>query len=496
MCGIAGFIASHVTRTEDLADSLVNVLSSIAQRGPDCFGIVLWSRQDVNTPFQMIYSLKVDHNIDTAIQVAVREIAKLQPAFQMVCLANFRGIPTTEDYGITEDTIQPFITPRVTVVHNGLLTNDKQMKKENLWGNFVSADVPDIDSYVFARILSHNETRSLELLKQVEGSYAMAALDKDYSVLWLARNFRGLFLTTQGMNHDLWFASEAEALTKCSREVPWELPLDSAIRLYLNSRYILQSYARDYQRFLLPLKSVRKCESAVVVLSGGMDSTVCATWACENYQKVHFMHFQYGCRAEDRELTSFNAIVDFLTIKYSDKIDITRSVESLDFIKRLGGSTLTDTSLEVANGEKGVETDSEWVPARNVVMISLAAAYCDRNQFDSIILGLNMEEGSVFADNSIEFYRRMESALAIGAKSAPRLKMPLGNLMKRHILKLGLQLEAPLHLSWSCYHGGELRCGTCGPCIMRRHAFTANGIIDMVEYADKTGVETEDTGTN
>jgi 7-cyano-7-deazaguanine synthase len=217
--------------------------------------------------------------------------------------------------------------------------------------------------------------------------------------------------------------------------------------------------------------------SCVVVLSGGLDSTVCATMAALSYSRVHLMHFQYGCRAEAREAEAFLGIAEYLRARFP-QTQITHSIEDLGFIKRLGGSTLTDHTLEVAQGEKGVETDNEWVPARNLVMISLAAAYCDRHGFGKIMLGLNMEEGSVFADNSIEFYQRLEAALAIGVKNAPQLTMPLGNDMKRHIVKRGIKLDAPFHLSWSCYHGGALRCSRCGPCIMRIKAFVANGLRD------------------
>ena len=116
-------------------------------------------------------------------------------------------------------------------------------------------------------------------------------------------------------------------------------------------------------------------------------------------------------------------------------------------------------------------------------MISLAAAYADRHALGNIILGLNMEEGGVFEDNAIEFYRLLEQAMRIGTHAHPNLVMPLGNLMKHHIWKLGKQLNAPLQLSWSCYRGNEIRCGCCGPDFMRLRAAMMNDDIDMVEYS-------------
>jgi len=231
-------------------------------------------------------------------------------------------------------------------------------------------------------------------------------------------------------------------------------------------------------------KTNHNIHSAVVVFSGGLDSIVCATMACEQFKTVHLLHFKYGARAENPEIESVTASTEYLRKKFPE-CDIVLSFIDLDFIKKLGGSTLTDHTLEIASGELGVETDHEWVPARNIAMIGLTTSYCDRHDIGNIILGLNMEEGSVFSDNSVEFYKAMEKALNLGSHSRPKLLMPVGNMMKHHIVKKGIEIDAPLDLSWSCYEGWADRCGTCGPCTMRRRAFAMNGLRDNVFYVNE-----------
>jgi 7-cyano-7-deazaguanine synthase len=106
-------------------------------------------------------------------------------------------------------------------------------------------------------------------------------------------------------------------------------------------------------------------------------------------------------------------------------------------------------------------------------------------------LGCNREESGAYEDNSSEFYQAMERTLQLGTKSKPLMVMPVGNMMKAHIVKYGLELGAPIDLSWSCYHGGEVRCGICGPCLNRQRAFKANGLQDTVPYKHRIADKVE-----
>lgn len=373
------------------------MLKAIAQRGPDCFGYQVWGMRLPNTAFELLINHKVDKHISREIEEITMPSGHWH---QMVGLVNFRGIPTTENFGNDQETIQPFGNGHLSVVHNGLLHNDRAMYLKYGWKN-ITSHIQDVDSYTFVHALDRDQDSAVGMLKEVQGSFALAAFDARRGKLWLARNFRGLFLASESDGaiepRTLWFASEAQALAEVTPSLPWELPLNGALIFDLTRSNFSSPAEVPLHRMhhrVLPLIPHKISTSAIVVLSAGLDSTVCATMACRSgkYERVHLMHFQYGCRAELKEQQAFEKIYAYLKDKYPE-VKITQSIEGLDFIKRLGGSTLTDHSLEVAEGEKGVETDNEWVPARNLVMISLAAAYCDRHQIDDIILGLNMEEG-------------------------------------------------------------------------------------------------------
>lgn len=404
--------------------------------------------------------------------------------YDCACIVNFRGIPTTEAAG----RLQPFQVGDVYVTHNGLLSNDRQLAERM----GVTCGPDWVDSDIFGHLFFAGTARAKSIFSEVEGSFAVALYCAGERALVLARNYRGLYLCAWSLEDDLYlvWASEEEALqhrggdTTCV--VVRELPLNSYLVMpsgAATAAGVSGSSALDH----LLERAVRHApppdeKSCVVVLSGGMDSTVCATWASRMYERVHLLHFLYGARAQAREVEAVNRIYDFLHIKYPH-IEMAVRFIDLSFLRDLGGSTLTEHHRPVAQGEVGVETPHEWVPARNTVMIAMAAAYCDRHDIGAILLGNNMEEASVYRDNSQEFYDAMERALARGTISRPRMVMPVGNLMKHAIVRYGLELGAPLHLSWSCYHGGAVRCGTCGPDYMRMRAHQMCGARESVPYA-------------
>jgi 7-cyano-7-deazaguanine synthase len=133
----------------------------------------------------------------------------------------------------------------------------------------------------------------------------------------------------------------------------------------------------------------------------------------------------------------------------------------------------------------GAEYAHEWVPGRNIVFVSLAIAWAEAHGYHAVALGNNLEEGGGYPDNTELFtdHLNQASALAVQAHYGMRVLAPVSNLMKREIVGLGLKLDAPLTLTWSCYRGGEIACGHCGPCAMRRWAFERNGVPDPLTYA-------------
>lgn len=216
----------------------------------------------------------------------------------------------------------------------------------------------------------------------------------------------------------------------------------------------------------------------VVICSGGLDSTTAAAHARYIDGRVPvLLHFRYGCRAEPREVEAVKNIAAALDSEYV--------FADLSWLKELGGSRLTDPNSPIAGPVEGAEYPHEWVPARNLMMIAHAAAFCDARGIGEIYMGLNLEEGAVYPDNTVEFYERLNTVLPLATLVRPEIRMPLARMMKWQIVRHAHEIGAPIHLSWSCYRSDPIHCGRCGPCYMRRTAHAMAGFPDAVEYAKK-----------
>ena len=523
MCGIAGFykIEGEDDPTQ-FYEYFGELLQRVGIRGPDYFGA--WAR-DTKGYYAMRVTLpnetgKFSQNFRDApkrnhkvMEIMSSMRADLGP-MEYWC-SNFRGVPTTE--AVISDTngqtlgesIQPFLHRNQVVTHNGLFSNDQDLYAERGFPHLMSGVDHDIDSYVlihlFREWLAHTASPDASDLQDhmsvLKGSWAYTLYDYATRTMAWSRSFRDLYLGVWKWGDTSWlvWSSEEAAINppdNRAHEFAYvEFPQDTTLVVQPEqmaalsekaAHQILRSLIARHVHTSSPRSRYNE-ESCAVVLSGGLDSTVCATWVCNRYKHVHLLHFLYGARAERKEWEACERIQARLKQAYPD-VEISLELIPLDFIKNLGGSTLTEHDLEIATGEEGVETTHEWVPARNTAMIGLAASYCDRLDIGAIVLGLNMEEGGVFEDNSIEYYRKMEQALQIGTKSKPRMLMPLGNLMKHHIVRMGIDLKAPLDISWSCYLGHGERCGVCGPCIMRQRAYAINKFRDPVAYTTRDPV--------
>jgi len=159
------------------------------------------------------------------------------------------------------------------------------------------------------------------------------------------------------------------------------------------------------------------------------------------------------------------------------------------FDEVIQGSNLVEDNPDITDGEAGAEFAHEWVPARNLVMLSIATAYAEAHGYDSVASGINLEEAGAYPDNEMEFVRRFADTLpfATSADSHVEVEMPVGNLMKHEIVRLGLDTDAPLDDCWSCYEDAEYHCGNCGPCYMRQTAFRINETPDPLTY--QTGLD-------
>jgi len=216
-------------------------------------------------------------------------------------------------------------------------------------------------------------------------------------------------------------------------------------------------------------------EKAIVLLSSGMDSAVCASLAVRSYKTI-FLHFQYGQRAAQKELECFHRLVQyFKPEKYF--------VVELSFFKQIGGSSLVDESIEI---EEDVTSGlpSTYVPFRNGVFLSIATAIAEALGARRIFIGVNQIDFSGYPDCREEFIRTMQKTIALGTRMGEELKIeaPLLYLSKAEIVKLGLEVGAPFHLTWSCYRGGEKACGRCPSCKLRLKAFAEAGVPDPIPY--------------
>jgi 7-cyano-7-deazaguanine synthase len=217
----------------------------------------------------------------------------------------------------------------------------------------------------------------------------------------------------------------------------------------------------------------------LVVASGGLDSTVAAAMLQHAGREVALLHIQYGCHAERREAEAVRQIARYLG---SESVFI-----DAPWLGGLGASALTE-DRPIAAGREGAELPHEWVPARNLLMIATACAVADARDYGAIALGTNLEEAGAYPDNTQEFIRIMSRASSLGTRARAIVEAPVGNLVKHEIVRLGLKLRAPLHLTWSCYRNGRLHCGRCGPCFMRKTAFRMNGAEDPVGYLGLSAV--------
>lgn len=215
----------------------------------------------------------------------------------------------------------------------------------------------------------------------------------------------------------------------------------------------------------------------LVVCSGGLDSTTAAAHALKvDGRQPILLHFRYGCRAEAREVEAVRNVASALGVGHL--------IVDISWLKQLGGSSLTDPRASIAGPIEGAEYPHEWVPARNLLMIAHAAALCDARGIGEIYMGLNLEEGAVYPDNTVEFYERLNGLMPLATLSRPVIRMPLARMMKWQIVRHATTIGAPIHLSWSCYRAGPLHCGQCGPCYLRRTAHAMIHLPDSMQYAD------------
>ncbi|HGY56794.1 MAG TPA: 7-cyano-7-deazaguanine synthase QueC [Caldithrix abyssi] len=221
-------------------------------------------------------------------------------------------------------------------------------------------------------------------------------------------------------------------------------------------------------------------EKAVVLVSGGMDSCVTAAIAhteCE----LAFLHLNYGQRTQQRELKAFNNIADFYNVRE-------RLVVDVGYFSQIGGSSLTDTRISVSKADlESQEIPSSYVPFRNGNILSIAASWAEVIGAGKIFIGAVEEDSSGYPDCREDFFSAFEKALNLGTKPQTHLHIitPLIHLAKADIVRKGLELNAPLELTWSCYQNETKACGICDSCALRLRGFEQAGVEDPIEYVTR-----------
>ena len=219
----------------------------------------------------------------------------------------------------------------------------------------------------------------------------------------------------------------------------------------------------------------------VVVLSGGMDSTVCATLAVRDFGPEHVaaLHVSYGQRTETREQKAFADVCAKLHIEK-------RLCVRNQALSQIGGSALTDSSIAVpqAGPEIGNHVPVTYVPFRNAHFLSIAVSWAEVLGADSIYIGAVQQDSSGYPDCRPEYYEAFNRLIKAGTKDGNiEIRTPLIEMRKADIVKLGLEIGAPLDLSWSCYSREDSACGECESCALRLKAFAAAGSTDPIPYA-------------
>jgi len=217
---------------------------------------------------------------------------------------------------------------------------------------------------------------------------------------------------------------------------------------------------------------------AVVLASGGMDSCVTTAVAARQCE-LAMLHISYGQRTENRELKAFNDIADFYKAKH-------RMTASIAHLAQIGGSSLTDPGVEVSRANlESKEIPTSYVPFRNAHLLSIATSWAEVIGANRIYIGAVAEDSSGYPDCRPEYYEAFQRAIDVGTKPETKIEIvtPVIHLRKSEIVKLGLELGAPLELSWSCYKREDVACGECDSCALRLRGFRQARERDPIPYA-------------
>lgn len=223
-------------------------------------------------------------------------------------------------------------------------------------------------------------------------------------------------------------------------------------------------------------------DRAIVLVSGGMDSCVAAAIAAQSCV-LSFLHINYGQRTEARELRAFHELADHYHAE-------NRLVVSIEHLRVIGGSSLTDPGIPVPEAPLGrplsgpATIPSTYVPFRNAHLLCIAASWAEVTGASRIYIGAVEEDGSGYPDCREVFYEAFNRAIEAGTRPETHITIvtPLIHLRKHQIVRKGVELQAPFHMTWSCYQSSDRACGICESCLLRLKGFRGAGVQDPVPY--------------
>lgn len=219
-------------------------------------------------------------------------------------------------------------------------------------------------------------------------------------------------------------------------------------------------------------------EIAVVLLSGGMDSAVCAALAQKAGYEIAALHLNYGQRTEEKELECYNNLCDHFDVKHKLIVDVTH-------LSKIGGSSLTDLNIDVpiANLDSN-EIPPTYVPFRNANILAIGVSWAEVINARYIYIGAMEQDSSGYPDCRKSFFESYNEMIKLGTKPETKIDIitPIINNTKEDIVRIGNELGVPFQHTWSCYQNNDLACGTCDSCALRLRGFDKMGIKDPIKY--------------
>jgi len=465
MCGIIGLVAFQ--NFEKHKDGLVELLLMSRLRGRDGFGWASWY------PGTKLSIQK--HLVEDARPIIEKLVSNMSAGERLIFGA--RAAPVTEGGVCIENTL-PFISenwghiPSWAYVHNGIISNDKEIVTE-----FNLHSKTSVDSEIIP--LLRDKMPLEDMVEVLIGGFACCGLSRqgrfevwrNYKTLWQAVIPNALYVVASEKKFLLDSFPDAvimEFPTETYFSQPANNPRPNPTPF--NAKYLAHTPELDRNK-------------ALVVLSGGMDSTLVAFVAKKIFKMgVELIHFNYGQKSEMMEFHS--------CLQVAKALESSLKMIDLDWLGEFGASPLTDPYIDVPLGRESSKTSLCWVPGRNLVMLSAAVAYAESKGIGYVFYGSNLEEeGPAWKDNDQAAVEAFDKAAYFGTLRGVKIFNVLGRLMKRDIVHLGTELGVPLDKTCSCDQPifddreGWTACGRCGCCHNRRHAYIQAGISDPQEYA-------------